>query len=171
MRRSTSRNHVLEAGPCSASGARSRACRARSGIAQDATLWCASQAQRNGANQHGIQFRGYHTFCRWPNRRRWALLCPSLRRFCPPLILKEQVGKHRWGAVLAGFAGVLIVVQPGGSHIPPLGALVSLTSAIMISLTSLQIRDMGRTEAAITTVFWFSALSVLPMEVCCSLFS
>ena len=59
---------------------------------------------------------------------------PIFATILSALILKEQVGKHRWGAVLAGFAGVLIVVQPGGSHIPPLGALVGLTSAIMISL-------------------------------------
>lgn len=81
------------------------------------------------------------------------------------LILKEQVGRHRWAAVAAGFLGVLIVVQPGGNHIPPLGAAVGLTSALMISFTSLQIRDMGRTEAAATTVFWFSSLSVLPLGV------
>ena len=90
---------------------------------------------------------------------------PIFATILSALILKEQVGMHRWGAVLAGFIGVLIVVQPGGGHIPPLGALVGLTSAVMISFTSLQIRDMGRTEAAMTTVFWFSALSVLPMSL------
>ena len=90
---------------------------------------------------------------------------PIFATILSALILKETVGRHRWGAVFAGFVGVLVVVQPGGSHIPPLGALVGLSSAIMISFTSLQIRDMGRTEAAMTTVFWFSALSVLPMSL------
>lgn len=88
---------------------------------------------------------------------------PIFATILSALVLKERVGLHRGMAVLAGFMGVLIVVQPGGSHIPPLGALVGLSSAIMISFTALQIRDMGRTEAAMTTVFWFSALSVVPI--------
>src|SRR6478672_7684270 len=34
------------------------------------------------------------------------------------LILREQVGVHRWAAVAFGFIGVLIVARPGGSSIP-----------------------------------------------------
>ena len=30
-------------------------------------------------------------------------------------MLRERVGLHRWGAVLLGFAGALIVIQPGGA--------------------------------------------------------
>jgi drug/metabolite transporter (DMT)-like permease len=90
---------------------------------------------------------------------------PIFATILSAIILKESVGKHRWTAVIIGFIGVLIVVQPGGSHIPPMGAVVGLTSAVMISITSLQIRDMGRTEAAATTVFWFSSLSVLPLAL------
>jgi len=90
---------------------------------------------------------------------------PIFATILSALILKETVGKHRWGAVVAGFLGVLVVVQPFGSHIAPFGALVGLSSAIMISITTMQIRDMGRTEAAPTTVFWFSALSVLPLSL------
>jgi drug/metabolite transporter (DMT)-like permease len=90
---------------------------------------------------------------------------PIFATILSALILKEAVGIHRWAAVVTGFIGVLIVVQPGGSHIPLSGALVGLSSAIMISITSLQIRDMGRTEAAPTTVFWFSALSVIPLAL------
>lgn len=90
---------------------------------------------------------------------------PIFATILSAIILKESVGKHRWAAVIIGFLGVLIVVQPGGSHIPAIGAAVGLTSAIMISITSLQIRDMGRTEAAATTVFWFSSLSIIPLAL------
>jgi drug/metabolite transporter (DMT)-like permease len=90
---------------------------------------------------------------------------PIFATILSALILKEAVGRHRWGAVIVGFVGVLVVVQPGGSHIPLQGALVGLASAVMISFTSLQIRDMGRTEAAPTTVFWFSLLSTLPLSL------
>ncbi len=81
------------------------------------------------------------------------------------LVLKEPTGWHRWGAVLAGFAGVLIVAQPGGGHIPLGGALVGLTAALFVALVAIQLRQMGRTESPPTTVFWFSALSVPPLAI------
>ena len=79
------------------------------------------------------------------------------------LVLKEPTGWHRWAAVAIGFLGVLIVTQPGSGHIPLLGALVGLTSSLMISIIAIQLRQLGQTENAGTTVFWFSALSCVPM--------
>lgn len=79
------------------------------------------------------------------------------------IILKEQVGWRRWAAVLMGFAGVIVVVQPGNSPFPMTGVAVGLTAAFMISIISLQIRDLGRTEKPATTVFWFSLLSCIPL--------
>src|SRR3546814_9685511 len=34
------------------------------------------------------------------------------------LVLREPTGRHRWAAVVLGFAGVLIVVQPGSGAFP-----------------------------------------------------
>ncbi len=76
------------------------------------------------------------------------------------IVLRERTGWHRWGAVIAGFIGVLIVVQPGSGHIPALGVAVGLSSAFMIGMLSLLIRQLGKTENAATTVFYFTALSV-----------
>ncbi|WP_447728550.1 DMT family transporter [Sphingomonas koreensis] len=81
------------------------------------------------------------------------------------LVLKEPTGWHRWGAVLAGFVGVLIVVQPGTSHIPLGGTLVGLTAALFVAIVAIQLRQMGRTESPATTVFWFSTLSVPPLAI------
>lgn len=81
------------------------------------------------------------------------------------LVLKEPTGWHRWAAVLAGFAGVLIVAQPGGSHIPLGGALVGLTAAMFVAIVAIQLRQMGRTESPATTVFWFSTLSIPPLLI------
>jgi drug/metabolite transporter (DMT)-like permease len=85
---------------------------------------------------------------------------PIFATIMSALILRERTGWHRWGAVLAGFAGVLIVVQPGSGHIPATGAVVGLTSAFLIGCMTLLLRELGKTEAAGTTVFYFSALSV-----------
>jgi drug/metabolite transporter (DMT)-like permease len=85
---------------------------------------------------------------------------PIFATIMSALVLRERTGWHRWGAVLAGFAGVLIVVQPGSGHIPATGAIVGLTSAFLIGCMTLLLRELGKTEAAGTTVFYFSALSV-----------
>jgi drug/metabolite transporter (DMT)-like permease len=88
---------------------------------------------------------------------------PIFATILAAIVLREKVGKHRIGAVITGFIGVLVIVQPGGTHIPPSGVMIGLIAAILVATTSLQIRDMGRTEGAPTTVFWFSALSIIPM--------
>jgi drug/metabolite transporter (DMT)-like permease len=75
------------------------------------------------------------------------------------LLLKERSGPVRWLAVALGFAGVVIITQPGHSVIPPLGAAVGLGAGFMVALISIQIRDLGRTEESLSIVFWFSAIS------------
>ena len=81
------------------------------------------------------------------------------------LVLKEPTGWHRWGAVLVGFAGVLIVTQPGGNHIPLSGVAIGLIAALFVAIVAIQLRHMSRTEIPSTTVFWFSALSVPPLAI------
>lgn len=88
---------------------------------------------------------------------------PIFATILAALILKEPTGKHRWGAVIAGFIGVLIVVQPGDGHIPIIGVAIGLASALMIGCNSLLIRSMGKTESPATTVFYFSAISFVVM--------
>lgn len=75
------------------------------------------------------------------------------------LVLREKVGPVRWLAVALGFAGVLIITQPGQMHIPPLGAAVGLGAGFMVALISIQVRDLSRTEESIAIVFWFAAIS------------
>ena len=77
------------------------------------------------------------------------------------VLLKESVGPWRWGAVGAGFLGILIIAQPGGGHIPLTGALVALGGAFMIALISIQIRDLSRTDKPMVIVFWFAMTSVV----------
>lgn len=81
------------------------------------------------------------------------------------LWLREPTGIHRWTAVLAGFLGVLIVAQPGAGHFPLFGAIVGLSSAFFVAIISILLRQIGRTESAATTVFWFSFLSVPPLGI------
>lgn len=81
------------------------------------------------------------------------------------LILRETVGPWRWGAVVAGFVGILIIAQPGQSHMPTLGVAVGLSGAFMVALISIQLRDLGRTDEPVSIVFWFSVWSTLVFAV------
>jgi drug/metabolite transporter (DMT)-like permease len=77
------------------------------------------------------------------------------------LVLKEKVGRHRWGAVALGFVGVLVVMRPGGTHVPPIGLGLAVAAAFGVGVVTITIRQIGRTEATQTTVLWFSLLSML----------
>lgn len=81
------------------------------------------------------------------------------------LVLKEATGWHRWGAVIVGFLGVLVVAQPGSTHIPLFGAVVGLLAALFVAIVAILLRQIGRTESAGTTVFWFSVLSLPPLGI------
>ncbi|MGN5373372.1 DMT family transporter [Sphingomonas hankookensis] len=75
------------------------------------------------------------------------------------LVLREPTGWQRWSAVLVGFVGVLIVAQPGSSHVPLFGAIVGLLAALFVAVVAILLRQL-RDEPAGTTVFWFSTLTL-----------
>lgn len=77
------------------------------------------------------------------------------------LILSERVGRYRWAAVAIGLAGVLIVMRPGGSDLPPAGLALALLAAIGVAAVTITIRQIGRTESTPTTVLWFSGMAML----------
>ena len=77
------------------------------------------------------------------------------------LVLGEQVGRHRWSAVAIGFVGVPVVMQPEGSALPAPGLAVAVAAAFGVGVTTITIRQIGRTEATQTTVLWFTAVSML----------
>jgi drug/metabolite transporter (DMT)-like permease len=87
---------------------------------------------------------------------------PIFATILSALVLKEPVGWHRWSAVMLGFIGVLIVVRPGGGGLVPHGVAVGLLAAVVVSGVSITLRQIGRTESASTTVFWFTMLSAVP---------
>ena len=79
------------------------------------------------------------------------------------LLLAEPTGKWRWGAVVAGFIGVLIIVHPGSGGVPLTGAAVAIVAALLTASVTIQIRRLGATERASTTVFWFALSSLVPL--------
>ncbi len=85
-----------------------------------------------------------------------SFTAPVFATILAALFLKENVGRHRWTAVVLGFIGVLVVMKPGSMPIRLDGAALALASAFMVALISVQIRDLGRTESAQQITFWFA---------------
>lgn len=74
-------------------------------------------------------------------------------------MLKERVGPWRLSALLLGFAGILVITQPGEVDIPMLGLAVGLGSAFAIALLSILVKDLNRSEEPLTIVFYFAAFT------------
>jgi drug/metabolite transporter (DMT)-like permease len=82
------------------------------------------------------------------------------------LMLREVVGRHRWGAVVVGFVGVLIMVRPEPGHMNLVGAAFALIAALGSALAMVQIRQIAVTEKGPTIVFYFTlAGTVLGLTV------
>src|SRR3954469_18742421 len=88
---------------------------------------------------------------------------PIFATLLAAVVLREPTGKWRWGAVIVGFLGVLVIVQPGSGHINAYGGLVAIGAAINTPCATHAIRHLGATEAVATTVFWFGATSLVPL--------
>jgi uncharacterized membrane protein len=69
------------------------------------------------------------------------------------LWLRERAGLTRWIALLAGFAGVLIVTNPGADSLQ-LGALFALSNAVMYGSVTVAVRGMTATESTDTLLMW-----------------
>jgi len=77
------------------------------------------------------------------------------------LILKEEVGVHRWTAVLVGFLGVLVVARPDGSGLPVLGTAIALAAATGSAGVTTTLRRLQRSENIGAIVFWFAIAGVV----------
>ncbi len=77
------------------------------------------------------------------------------------LVLHEEVGIRRWSAVVLGFVGVLVVVQPTGSSLPLLGVAVALGAAIGQAAVTTTLRHLQRSEHVSTIVFWFAVSGIV----------
>lgn len=75
----------------------------------------------------------------------------------------ERIGPYRWGAVLMGFAGVIVAMQPfSGLHagVTMFGIAVGLVAPLMVAIISFQLQDLNTTENPWSIVFWFATLSL-----------
>lgn len=76
------------------------------------------------------------------------------------LVLREQVGWRRWAAVLAGFAGVLIVVRPGAATFQP-AALFPVATAFFYALLMISARWVDPRESVWTMMLYLVGFGAL----------
>lgn len=75
-------------------------------------------------------------------------------------LLREKVGIYRWSAVLAGFAGMLVMLRPGDGVLET-GALVALAAAFLQAMAMVAVAQLSRTESSTTIVFYFTAITTV----------
>jgi drug/metabolite transporter (DMT)-like permease len=68
-------------------------------------------------------------------------------------LLGERISRHRWIAVIGGFAGVLIIMRPGAATFQWV-LLLPLLAAMVNALRDVITRRLARTETSISILFW-----------------
>ncbi|HLA73821.1 MAG TPA: DMT family transporter [Steroidobacteraceae bacterium] len=73
-------------------------------------------------------------------------------------MLGERVQRTQWVAIVIGFAGVLIVLRPGGVGFGLLGTLAVLGTALCYALSSVLVKIIGRTDSTQSMIFWMTCM-------------
>lgn len=73
--------------------------------------------------------------------------------------LKETIGWRRWMAILIGFLGVIIAINPTGQI--AIASIYALIGTLMWATTIIFLRLLGTTEHPVKTVFFFMLVSVI----------
>lgn len=77
-----------------------------------------------------------------------------------PWFLGEKVGWQRWSAVLFGFAGVVVMIQPGAAGFT-IWALVPLMAALCSASRDVLTRRLGVVDSAATVMFYTSVVAFI----------
>ncbi len=89
-----------------------------------------------------------------------ALTAPLFVTALSVPLLGEKVGRLRWGALIVGFGGAMVIVQPGAETLQP-AALLALGTALCYALVMIGARWIDRDDSVRTVMFYLTALPVL----------
>lgn len=92
------------------------------------------------------------------------LTAPILVTALSPFILGEHVGPRRWAAVLAGFAGALILIRPGFGGMDT-GSVLALCAGVSHALYNVLTRKISGTAPPLVTLAFTAVVGVVAMSV------
>src|SRR3546814_9161070 len=84
------------------------------------------------------------------------------------LILGETVRLRRWTAVLVGFAGTMVVLQPGVEGLS-LGSILAIGNAVFMAAAILVVKSLSRTEGP-EVIVTYMTLILTPLSLIPALF-
>ncbi|WOI56101.1 DMT family transporter [Palleronia sp. LCG004] len=98
----------------------------------------------------------FYAFSNLPLAQVYALIfaSPLLVTVLSIPILGEKVGPHRWGAVVAGLVGVMVVLRPWNVDALTLGHGAALVTAIGSATASVIVRKIGREERGVVLLLY-----------------
>ena len=95
-----------------------------------------------------------------------GFVAPILVTLISAVVLGEKVGWHRWGAVVMGLVGVIIMLRPEGEL--RWAAVLILFSALCYASTQNMTRHMKETESTVTINF-YTQVAFVVVSVCMGL--
>ena len=106
----------------------------------------------------------FYAFSVLPMAQTYALIfaAPLLITILAIPILGETVGLHRQLAVLAGLAGVLVVLRPGTTELQA-GPLAALTAAVFSAIAAVIVRKIGHEERSAVLLLYPMVANFLVM--------
>lgn len=82
------------------------------------------------------------------------------------LVLAETVGPRRWLAVFIGFAGVLIMLRPGGTAFGlSLGSISAISHAFFVGVATILVRVASRYDRPVTLMFYTGVIGSIVSAV------
>src|SRR5437764_4027346 len=78
---------------------------------------------------------------------------PIFSTLASAYFLHERVGPVRWGVLLVGFLGVLVIANPGADSFQ-VGALFAFGNAVLFGTVVAGVRGMAATESANTLIMF-----------------
>ena len=79
-----------------------------------------------------------------------------------PILLGERVGLARWGAVVAGFIGVLIIIRPGFAAFRP-AFVLALEAGVCFAMYMLVSRHLASGAPAVVNLFYSVLFAAIAM--------
>lgn len=75
------------------------------------------------------------------------------------LILRESVGFNRWGVVVVGFFGALVIIRPGLVEISP-GTIAVLVAAFFYASSQTATKALSRTDSPNVILFYMTVIFI-----------